>query len=533
MADFGSPVAQNVNPQAGLDSLSKLMQLRNMSLQQQSLQQGLQGQAAQVQQQQQDAAQRAGLASFFKNFDPIEHMGDDGTLNLNSVFSDPKLRAAAGDQFPAVMDAMLKIKSGQLTNKQALVNLSGSTRNQFLGIVGAARTDPDVIKDDVGPSGTVQDGPGRQKLGAAIDQFSAEGPDQARIANTWRPMLEHTPAGKLVQSVSSLQLMAQSAEQQSQMQAPAYASNGYSMTNTNPQSAGGDLASNPDIRMGAPPGYVSNPLTHDIQVQPGIPGGRAGGSQAPGTTASTPASRGGSGSAPPSTQGQPASQPHGLFGLHPGDLGVTDQNIQQQRVNRTAAADAQTQLDILNRIASIAEDKSVYTGKGSDSVAAIATALGQIPGFEKAAKYSNNFNELAKFMAQNAARMGGAMGLTGSDSRLDLALHGQPNTSMDPRTIASVSQYMRGIVNMNLSKANAMDTWLKQTGHSAANEEQFEKLWRNSADPRLFQLSEMHDDPEAQKRYVGSLKIKPNEAQSLRDKAHTLIALGALPPNVL
>ena len=104
---------------------------------------------------------------------------------------------------------------------------------------------------------------------------------------------------------------------------------------------------------------------------------------------------------------------------------------------------------------------------------------------------------------------------------------------MDPRTIASVSQYMRGIVNMNLSKANAMDTWLKQTGHSAANEEQFEKLWRNSADPRLFQLSEMHDDPEAQKRYVGSLKIKPNEAQSLRDKAHTLIALGALPPNVL
>ena len=80
MPDFGSPVAQNTNVQPGqmVQTLSGLLGLKQQQL-------ALQGQAAEVQQQQQTAGQRAGIASFMSTFDPTKHVGADGTLDLDNV----------------------------------------------------------------------------------------------------------------------------------------------------------------------------------------------------------------------------------------------------------------------------------------------------------------------------------------------------------------------------------------------------------------------------------------------------------------
>src|SRR6185312_4709635 len=126
MADFGSPIAQNVkvSPQQGLQTLSQLLSIQGQK-------QALQGQAAQVQQEQQTARQRAGIANFMSNFDPTQHVGPDGTIDLDNVFTDPKLRQAAGDQFPALMQQLVTVKQSQLQAKQQLANLNGTLRNQF------------------------------------------------------------------------------------------------------------------------------------------------------------------------------------------------------------------------------------------------------------------------------------------------------------------------------------------------------------------------------------------------------------------
>lgn len=237
MPDFGAPVASsvNVNPQQGIQTLSGLMSLKQK---QQALQMG----AAQVQEEQQTASQRAGLAQFYKNWDISKHVGPDGTLDLDSVLTDPQLRQAAGDQFPQVVQQMIQAKSGQLQTKQQLANLNDSVRTQFQDMLGGLRTDGDVVDDN--PAG-------RQKVQRAIGQFAATSPDAARIAQIYGTTIDKTPQGKLVGAISNFQLQAMDAGTQSGRQAPSYTNSGDKLVQTNPQAAGG--APQGDITVGLAP----------------------------------------------------------------------------------------------------------------------------------------------------------------------------------------------------------------------------------------------------------------------------------------
>ena len=211
-------------------------------------------------------------------------------------------------------------------------------------------------------------------------------------------------------------------------------------------------------------------------------------------------------------------------------LGEADQvkaNVDTVNRNRSTAADAQTQHDILQRIQTLAGTPGLYLGPGSRNVADLATMVAKIPGMEGAAKYANNYNELVKFMAQNAARQGASLGLSGSDARLDMAVHANPNADpMDARTVQHVAQYLGGIVRMNLAKADAMDHWLQQPGHSLQNEHQFEQQWRDNADPRLFQMAEIKDQGSAHD-YV-SQHIRKSESEAMKKKLQWLHSVGAL-----
>ena len=568
MPDFGAPVAQNVQSPNTLQSLSNLMGLQQQqqaiqsgSLQIQQQQQNLTHGAADTQQAQQTAAQRQGIA----NIDWSKYDDGTGTISTDRMLSDTALQKSAGDQFPQLLQQAATARQQQLQNKTSLVNLNDGLRNQFGSVIGALRTDPDVIADN--PTG-------RQKVTQAISQFGqAGGPDAAKVAQIYGPVATHAPQGQLARGINAIQLQAMDASRQAAAQAPSYANTGGSLQQTNPQAAGGNLASPQSIGNTVAPGnqtftdqagntWAFDPRNPGHAIQVGQGGSTSGGSGSPSGApmfkVQLPSGEVFQGSAqdaqarmkqladsgdyssaaeiqhvyqagmadqgknPPPSESSTSVKPPAL------NVGEADQvraNTQAVTTNRQQAQDAQLQHDILQRIQSLSSTPGLYLGPGSRNVADLATTVSQIPGFEGAAKYANNYNELTKFMAQNAARQGAAMGLSGSDARVDMATHAQPNADpMDPRTVQNVAQYMGGVVRMNLAKANAMDTWLSQPGNSIQNEHQFESLWRNNADPRLFQLAEMKDQGEAAN--YAKLHIRPNESKTLQQKHDVLQKLG-------
>ncbi len=242
MADFGQPVAQNVDvsPTKGLQTLSGLLSIRQQ-------QQALQGQAAEVQQQQQTARQRASIA----NIDWSKYDDGTGMVSTDKMISDPSLRQSAGDSFLDVMKAGAQIRGTQLENKKSLVGLGNDLLGQFGQIVGSLRTDPDVLNDT--PEG-------RQKFTAAMQQFGELGGPQAQqVAQTFGSAAEHAPPGKLGRAVSAIQLMGQSASQQIASQNPQYANTGATQQQVNPLAAGGESAPRGDLTNTIAPGI--KPIT--------------------------------------------------------------------------------------------------------------------------------------------------------------------------------------------------------------------------------------------------------------------------------
>ncbi len=207
-----------------------------------------------------------------------------------------------------------------------------------------------------------------------------------------------------------------------------------------------------------------------------------------------------------------------------GEPDVIRQNTQTINQNRLMAANAQTELNVLDHITALAKTPNLYLGPGSESVGKLATAVAAIPGMEGAKNYATNYNELAKFMAQNAVRMGKQIGLAGSDSRIDLAMHQNPNAEIGPQAILGIAQYQQSLVHMAVAKANAMDKWLQQPGNSLQNEDKFEQMWRNNADPRLFQIHGF-DDQNAAASYAKS-HISTTEQKTLAQKYQALQQLG-------
>lgn len=532
MPDFGSPVAQNVNAPNALQTLGTVLGLKQA---QQNLQTGIYSQRiekAKAQEQEQTAKQRAGIA----NVDWSKYNDGGGVISTDKMLDDPELRAAAGDQFLGVLQAAASARGTQIQNKQGLATLNATQLGQVGQVVGGLRTDPDVIADNE---------VGRQKVKDALTQFSEYSPDAKKMADIYLEQLDKAPKGHLVQGVATLQQQAADVARQMTAQSPSYMDTGATLQNINPAAAGGNLTGAPTIGKGIAPGmstfadqagnvWAFNPQNpgHAVMVgQGGNVGGGGGGLVQPNN------SQGGAPSAQPS--GQAAVNQHntaapqstsanGSMNAPPiltvGEADQVKNNVGNVTATRQMAQDAQVQRDILNRISSIASSPNLYLGPGSQNVAQLATAVSNIPGMEGAKEYANNANELMKFMAQNAARMGKSMGLEGSDARLDLALHSQPNANMDAKTIQHVAQYMSGIVKMGLSKADAMDNWLKQPGNSLQNEHQFEKIWRDNADPRLFQMSEIKDQGEAQD--YAKLHVRKSEVNSLNQKAQVLKSLG-------
>jgi hypothetical protein len=137
------------------------------------------------------------------------------------------------------------------------------------------------------------------------------------------------------------------------------------------------------------------------------------------------------------------------------------------------------------------------------------------------------FQELNKFMYQNAQRNWQAAGGTGTDSQLEAFTKANPNDTMFPQALQKMAEWGKAGELALQGKANAMQQWKDANGGNVANQDQFERAWRNNFDPVLFQLKTM--DPQSAAQYVANMKAKdPKGYANLMMKATALKNIGGL-----
>jgi hypothetical protein len=495
MADFGAPVAQNVNVNAGggLDMLSKLL---NAKQAQQNLQTGAiqqQGLQAEVQQQQQTAKQRSAQASFFQDWDPTQHVGDDGTLDLNSAFADPKLRKAAGDQFPDIAQKLIQVKQGQLTAKGQLAQLNGAVLDQFGKVVGGLREDPDVRADNAA---------GRGKVGTAMAEFgSMGGPDAQRIASIYGGGLMHAPPGKLWNGVNALQLQAMDAATQAGKQVQGYVSNGAELLPNNPQAAGGTQA--PPIPLRIPPGavYQTDANGRVFQVNPQNPG--------------APTLIGGGG-APPAPGGRSAAPSSGF--VQP----VSGQQEAVQDINnaRGAATTLQIARNANAHLLSLSQD--TLTGPVSAWSGKAAAALGLPQG--------SGLQEIDAYLQRSA--MAQAQALPHTNAGLESAQKMMGTTSYTPQALQEKVKFADALNSGALAYTKGLNAAVG-TGPNPdlSHYNAFRTAWAQNFDPDVYRWEDAQRRGDKAEQQAIRTRLGPKGIQALAQKSHNLAQLeqGVIP----
>lgn len=438
---------------------------------------------------QQSQRQREALAGF----DWAKLSGDDGTIDLNKIM-DSGLREAAGDQFPQAMQAAIQMRQSQLGAKQALVGLTDAQRKSFAEMVGALRSDPDVV------NGTPE---GSQKLQGALGQYiTMYGPDVENVVKAYAAPLMNAPPGKAAQVLQNIQLQATSANDQASRQAPQYTSTGDVLRQMNPYAQPGQAPSS--IPLAIAPGEQSQIITDQAGIpveQRRDPRGNIVGVR-------------------------PVA---GLETYRPGDVEQeTKQTMTNQEIvsaNRRAADAVPDQLASIDSALKLANDLS--TGGGVDFArkrANIESGIAAfLPGFDTAADDATKLQLLDKYLEKVAAV---SSQITGAPSSTDAAREAisrqNASAGYTPDAIRNVLSFAKAQTQAVGAKASAQERWLEDHGTKDAHK--FETLWRENYEPLIFQLQTAS---EARQRELTKSLSQERKAE-LRAKVKALREMGAI-----
>ena len=468
------------------DTFGKLSELLNM--QRQSL--AVQADKTALETAQQSQKQRRELAGF----DWSKLSGDDGTIDLNKIMGSG-LREAAGDQFPQVLSQAVQIRQQQLGAKQTLLGLTNDQRKVFGEMVGALRSDPDVI------NGTPE---GQQKLQQALGQYiTMYGPDVENVVKAYAGPLMNSPPGKLGQVLQNIQLQTTSASDQANRQAPQYTSTGGELRNVNPYAQQGQAPGN--IPLTIAPGQQSqigaDPIGNPMEVRRDPRGNILG---------ATPLA------------GMPTFGPGERQSLEQ----QAESNFRNVDANRIAASLAPQQLDQIDKALKISSDVSTGGGDLARSRAKWESAIASVlPGFDSAVDDATKLQMLDKYLeriAADSARVLGANAAT--DAARESIARQNASTGYTRDAVQSVLEYAKAQTMAMAAKGDAQEKWLKQDGNKITNQHDFETRWRQNYDPLLFQLQAL--PAEKRKKVIDGLK--PAQAEQLRRKRNELKDMGAI-----
>ena len=205
-----------------------------------------------------------------------------------------------------------------------------------------------------------------------------------------------------------------------------------------------------------------------------------------------------------------------------------NENFKNVSTNRTAASLAPQQLDQINKaleISSKVASGGDFTAKRANIEATLASL---VPGFKGSEDDATKLQLLDKFSERIAADSARVLGANASTDAARDSIHRQnANIGYTPEAIKSVLEYAKAQTLAMQAKGNAQEKWLQEAGHGITNQHQFETAWRQSYDPRVFQMEAVADTPARIKQMVSGLT--PEEAAELKSKRDELRKLGALP----
>lgn len=209
-------------------------------------------------------------------------------------------------------------------------------------------------------------------------------------------------------------------------------------------------------------------------------------------------------------------------------LGKANADRYVAQVNQ--AADSPTRVNVYDNILNLSKS-GVLTGPGQQwkndikGLAANTPLLSSVTGGWK--DDVSGFQELQKFMYQNAQRSWQAAGGTGTDSQLESFTRANPNDKMFPQALQAMAEWGKAGELALQGKVNAAQQFKDQNGGNVAKMDQFERTWRNNFDPVIFQLKTM--EPAKAQAYVENLKkTNPKAYSALMMKASALKNIGGL-----
>jgi hypothetical protein len=271
-----------------------------------------------------------------------------------------------------------------------------------------------------------------------------------------------------------------------------------------------------------PPGFemTEDPVTHNKYLW-----NRQTGETRPFGTGAPTGGRGGSAGGPGAS---PSAPPQRQVGEADAQLKQVDTNWQNHQGNINAASAANQQRDQIHQVVKLL-DTGMSTGAGAQGLANVEQRLAQIPGLEglagensKAAK----LDLLNKYLERIGAQFGS---LSGSPAKTDAgaeSLRAQVgSTGYTASALRDVMKYTDAQYSAAQAKSRAEQQFLSTKGNSILNQHEFESKWRDSYDPRVYQLGN-----ESKETIKGELaKMKPEERATFLKKYAELKELGAAP----
>ena len=151
-----------------------------------------------------------------------------------------------------------------------------------------------------------------------------------------------------------------------------------------------------------------------------------------------------------------------------------------------SAAGAPDRIFALRQIQTLARDPSTITGPGSNWVNTTKGVMSTLSSqFGLAPPQSvTNAGEMNKWLAQYGARQAESLGLSGSDARLNLAVHASPNGEMTPQAFNAMLPTFIGFDMSNIDRNQMWQRYQKSYGLQSAQD--FQTEWSQAYDPRVY-----------------------------------------------
>jgi hypothetical protein len=174
---------------------------------------------------------------------------------------------------------------------------------------------------------------------------------------------------------------------------------------------------------------------------------------------------------------------------------VSKANAQKYSDLTTQASGSADRVNTLDNMIELANGSTKY-GPGSqgrvDNIAAINARLPPqfqiLGGGENAVRDTQVMQKYAAFLSSQYQK---ALGGKGSDLQLTNIMKGTPGPDMLNAAIKEVAPKLKAQELAVQAKANGADEWLAAHNNNPQTLNQFESIWRNNYDPRLFQAQQM------------------------------------------